>query len=153
MQEIWLPFVNYSNYEISSLGKVRNKKRGHFLNPVKHSAGDWCFNLCQDGKKQTFRLYKALALHFLPNPQKFTKVNIINGNKDDIRIENLKWSNYGRVCAHIPKKKEKKLIPVPNPDLQRGKLFNFSYFKRDIQWNKLHLWKDQHDLDRIFQVI
>ena len=44
--------------------------------------------------KKNYRLYRLLALDFIPNPHNLSIVNHINGNKFDNRIENLECVTY-----------------------------------------------------------
>ena len=50
--EIWKPYINKDfNYEISSLGKVRNTKTKHELTSLKNNSGYYCIKLTTNNNK------------------------------------------------------------------------------------------------------
>lgn len=87
MKEIWKPCKNYSEqYEVSSFGRIRNKKNGN-IKAVSDHHGYKTTTLC----KETRYVHRLVAEVFVPNPNNRPEVNHINGNKADNRAENLEW--------------------------------------------------------------
>ena len=90
--EQWKTIQGYENYEVSSEGRIRNKKTGKILKPVKKSNGYLQITLCKDSKHhKVFSVHRLVAIYFIPNPENKPTVNHINENKEDNRVENLEW--------------------------------------------------------------
>lgn len=47
--------------------------------------------LSKDGKRKTKRIHKLVAKAFIKNPNKYTIINHIDGNKTNNNINNLEW--------------------------------------------------------------
>jgi hypothetical protein len=159
-EEYFIPFIDYPNYQISNLGRVKNIKNNYFINPCKNQHRDTSFCVSKDGKGKNYPLYRTLALHFLPNPQNLPYVIMINGNKDDIRLENLKWVMKRNPIGPKPKKLQSEEIKRKNRELYKerkerivGKLYELKPFRQQNNYDKQFLWKKAEDFDNIFQNI
>lgn len=88
--EQWKTIEGYE-YEVSSEGRIRNKKTGRILKPAKNSSGYLQVVLCKNGKKKSLFVHRLVADVWIPNPDNLPQVNHINENKEDNRVENLEW--------------------------------------------------------------
>lgn len=89
-------------YEISNLGNVRNAKRKKLLKTRKTSKGYLQCAVTLGGKKnfKTFKVHKAVAETFVPKDKGNNKlVTHINGNREDNRVENLKWVSQSELTT------------------------------------------------------
>jgi hypothetical protein len=98
MTEVWKPVAKYDNYEVSNLGKVRNKKTGYILKPFKapYTYGFYAVQVHFEGSPKHIPLAPLIAEAFLnkhDNP-KYTLVQHKNRVKTDNRLENLEWTNH-----------------------------------------------------------
>ena len=59
-----------------------------------------CVSLGSRNKKKVFKIHKAVAETFIPNPENKKTVNHINGNKQNNSLENLEWSTYSENVQH-----------------------------------------------------
>ena len=107
MQEIWKGVIyneeDFSEWlEVSNLGNVRNPKTGTIrkLNLLHTGYVFVSFSLGSRQKRKTIRVHKAVAESFIPNPEKKTQVNHIDGNKENNCIENLEWVTPKENMAH-----------------------------------------------------
>ena len=96
-------------YIIDNLGNVVSlpKQQGsRFVNEYKilgtkiNRLGYKEVALSKEGKTKTYLLHRLIALHFIPNPNKYKCVNHKNGVKADNRLDNLEWCNTSHNTKH-----------------------------------------------------
>jgi len=112
MSEIWKTIDNFSNYEISSNGSLRNKIKEFILKP-RISSGYLVILLKNDnGYRKSMRIHRLVALTFIPNEENKQTVNHKDHNKLNNNLSNLEWAttteqnNHKRKC----KKEIKELV-------------------------------------------
>ena len=103
MTNIVEQFVNldeYPGYFISSLGRVIGL-RNEFLKPSKNEKGYLVVRIKnKNGKAQTVRVHRLVAMAFIPNPHHYLEVNHIDGNKQNNNVNNLEWCTRNQNIAH-----------------------------------------------------
>ena len=161
MKEVWKTAVE-GYYEVSNYGRVRSLDRvvKHPQGPMQLKGRELRLNLANTGYlqvefrinaiRETWRVHTLVALLFVynPDPDKFTQVNHINGNKLDNKEYNLEWCTGTENITHafnlklIPIKKG---IQVHNAVLDEIKV-------KEIR--KLYATGKyfQSDLDKMFEV-
>ena len=99
--EIWTDLAEFSMYQISNMGRLRNKKRPTKYLKLVSNKGYYKTNLhhekIPDIPKQdatTVRIHRLVAETFLPNndPDNKIVVDHINRNPFDNRACNLRWA-------------------------------------------------------------
>lgn len=112
--EIWKTIDDFSNYEISSYGSVRNKTTGKVSKLTSTDrSGFYRKKLISDeGKSLTRAIHKLVAEAFLDNPHDHRYVIPMDGNKLNVRVENLKWGTLSEFYKVFPKKPRKKELVV-----------------------------------------
>lgn len=103
--ENWKPVVNYEDrYEVSDLGRVRNKRTGKVLHPQPRQHGYLGVPLYGRGGHETrgcktFSVHRLVAEAFLPNPGNLPEVNHKDENKQNNALENLEWVSHQQNCV------------------------------------------------------
>lgn len=101
MQEIWKPIKGYEGlYEISNLGKVKsliyhNGTKSRILKPRKNKGGYLQVGLYHHNQHQPtfYTVHRLVGLNFIDNPNNFTQINHIDGDKTNNQVDNLQWCN------------------------------------------------------------
>jgi hypothetical protein len=73
---------------------VYSEKRGRMKklkSSINNRYGYYVVDLYKDGKKYTKRVHRLIAKTFIPNPHNLPHIDHINHNRQDNRIENLRW--------------------------------------------------------------
>ena len=87
--EVWKDISDYDNYEVSTLGNVRNKKTGRVLKAANiggyYSVGLSC------GKTKSYSVHQLVAQAFLENTENKPQVNHIDKNGLNNKVSNLEW--------------------------------------------------------------
>lgn len=98
-QELWLNINNFKKYEVSSLGRVRNKKTQQILYLKKDNLGYYSVGLYSDGKRTWKRVHRLMAEAFL-DVKDTQCVNHIDGDKTNNSIKNLEVCDYSHNLKH-----------------------------------------------------
>ena len=96
--EIWkeLPIdLLLSKYQVSNLGRIKNKRTQYVLTQNPRSDGYISNSLFfDDNSHKSYYIHVLVAKTFIDNPENKPTVNHINVNKSDNRVINLEWATY-----------------------------------------------------------
>ncbi len=97
--EIWKDVIGAEEfYEISSLGRIRNKITKNILKPSK--SGKYRHIQLKYGINKNVLIHRLVAEAFIPNPFNFRCVNHIDENKENNSADNLEWCTYQYNCKY-----------------------------------------------------
>ena len=88
--EEWRQVVGYQNYEVSSGGRVKNKKTGRILKAI-NRGGYLIVGLSENGKGKTVSVHRLVGLAFIENPLNKPHINHIDKNRSNNTVSNLEW--------------------------------------------------------------
>ena len=87
-------YEQFTNYEISTTGLVRNKTTNYILQSCTDSRGYVSITL--SSPKKTLHIHRAVAIVFCPNPENYPNVDHENGKPFDNNLSNLRWVNQSQ---------------------------------------------------------
>ena len=92
MNETWKQVIGYDMYQVSNLGRIRNKNTGKVLKPAYQPSGYTIVCLRKDGKNNTEPVRRIVMNAFNPidNSNKYDIIHIDNDKTNNI-VDNLKW--------------------------------------------------------------
>lgn len=103
--EEWRTIERFPLYEVSTMGRFRNKRNGKLLRGTKCWTGYTHIGLMGNGKQVTSLAHRLVVETFLEPPSAAqTDVNHINKNRCDNRLSNLEWSTRSENSKHAKNK-------------------------------------------------
>ena len=92
-------------YECNELGEIRNIKTGRKLSIFEGKDGYYRVSLFTRGKSKSYTVHRLILSAFNPNPDpnKYTEINHIDGDKDNNALYNLEWCDRGYNQRHAYK--------------------------------------------------
>lgn len=102
-KEIWKDIDGFPNYEVSNLGRVRNKKTGHIRKLSTDVVGYKSTTLYGENKPTTVRVHTLVANAFLGKRPRNYDVNHIDGDKTNNNIDNLEYCSRSDNVLHAYK--------------------------------------------------
>lgn len=90
-EELWRPVCNYENYEVSNLGRIRNKKFDRIIKPFNHVCGYDLVDLATNGVSKTHTVHRIVATAWIPNPENKPQIDHWDNNKKNNAVSNLSW--------------------------------------------------------------
>ena len=102
MEEIWKTIKDeeFSNYEISNMGNVRNKNTGKYVKGDTNNMGYRRVTFYNKPFKKRYFVHRLVAEYFVDNAQDKPIVNHIDGNKTNNIYTNLEWVTHSENDMH-----------------------------------------------------
>ena len=95
--EYWKDVKFNTNYEVSSIGRVRNKRNGHILS--QHPNREQGYMRVTIGGKHHY-VHRLVADSFIEGDHSNRDVNHMDGNKQNNDISNLEWVSRRQNICH-----------------------------------------------------
>ena len=81
----------FPDYQIYTDGRVWSKRSSKYLKPSQCRGYKHVVLYRKNNKQKTKKIHRLVAENFIPNPIDLPEVDHINRNREDNRIENLRW--------------------------------------------------------------
>lgn len=94
-----IPFLD-NKFEVSTLGRIRNKLTGEVRATPVSKRGYPVFSARVNNKLKLVNVHKCVATVFIPNPDNLPQVNHIDGNKQNNCVDNLEWCTARENVIH-----------------------------------------------------
>lgn len=118
--EEWRQIDGFQDYQVSNLGNVKSfkqDKNGKLLSLKSNATGYVVVKLYNNGQDYNKMVHRLVLETFCPTTDKDKEVDHINRNRNDNRLENLRWVSPSENCKN--KNNNKKIIRFPDK-----KIFN-----------------------------
>ena len=162
INEVWKDIVDFPNYQISNLGRVKSKERiSNCCYNSKRKVKERILILSNNkkgyktvclfkNKKHNKTVHRLVAQAFIPNPNNYPIINHINGIKGNNRVENLEW------CTHKYNTSESYRLGLQKPsDKQRNIVSEYcknnrikSTFQFDKKGNFIKEWESAVKIEK-----
>lgn len=93
-KECWCKIKDFSNYSVSTLGRIKNNKTNRIRKCENKGSGYLYIALKNNIGRKDFLIHRLVAKAFISNLENKPVVHHINGIKYDNRVENLEWCSY-----------------------------------------------------------
>lgn len=100
-KEVWKTIEDFTNYEVSTFGNIRNKSK-HIMKFQKNYSGYLNISLrnATQNTSSTFSVHRLVAKAFIHNTGNKLTVNHIDRNKSNNHIDNLEWATMSEQNYH-----------------------------------------------------
>ena len=97
MIEVWFTCWRHPNYEVSTSGRVRNKRNGRILKPSYNKPGGY-LRVCLDKKNES--VHRLLMKSIYKIDGEGLEVNHKDGNHANNNLANLEWCSKDQNTKH-----------------------------------------------------
>ena len=92
---MWKKIKNYNNYSVNENGEVRNDISGKIKSAYFCKGNGYYYvDLWENNKIKKIPLHRIIAEAFIPNPENKPTIDHADGNRQNNRIDNLRWATY-----------------------------------------------------------
>lgn len=147
--ELWKDINNTSNYEVSTLGRIRNKTTGYILKNRITKTGYYQVSIkyIDSDKFKNAYVHRLVAEAWIENPDNKPSVNHKNGDKSDNTLENLEWMTYKEQQKHRTETLKKVNIGSPKKVGQYDKQGNLINVFNSVEEAALAFGKSRVNID------
>lgn len=89
--EEWRLIDGFDNYQVSSVGRIRNTITQRILKQRKNRYGYYCINLRKNSVVKLTKIHRLVAFAFCNNDNNYDVVDHIDRNKTNNNYLNLRW--------------------------------------------------------------
>lgn len=124
--EEWRPVKGMNDsYDVSNMGRIRNKYTGNIRKPHYLPNGYSVFHCNVNGKRVREYVHRIVAEAFCSHPEGYDVVNHLDNDKRNNRADNLEWTTQFGNVHHGMKQNRYRLKAIPVVGFKDGKRYEF----------------------------
>ena len=133
--EVFVPIRGFENYLISNHGRVWNSKKKRFVGNVNRRKGYRQVSFKREGKQHTFQIHRLVMFHFgEPQTEDKPEIDHIDRDKQNNRIDNLRWVNKSENQKNKDKYKQQRNEYIEELPDSAVELEHYNGFEFDKYW-------------------
>jgi hypothetical protein len=90
-EEIWKDIIDYPDYQVSNLGRVKNRNTDRLLKPFLVGQGYYCVALYRNKESKFHYIHRLVASAFLNKSDDKPVINHKDGVRTNNTVSNLEW--------------------------------------------------------------
>jgi hypothetical protein len=136
--ETWKGIKNFTNYEVSDYGRVRNKDGDKIKKANVSTDGFHTVSLYNKGKMKISNVHSLVASAFIDNINQYKYVRHIDGDKLNNNLSNLEWTEFINIYNIICSDNIDQIDAISNEIIKTWLNYKEICIEFDITWNDLN---------------
>lgn len=163
MEEEWRNIPGYEGkYQVSNVGRVRSyvgaDRRGgepRLMNIYFDIDGYPKVSLCMNKTQKGIKVGRLVLMAFVGNPPPGTEMFHIDGDRNNSRLDNLRWESHAENNRHRKSWRKPKPAParVPMEEVPKERMSNWAFAMNSTDFEIIRSTKERHGFENYSQAV